>query len=153
MTIPHLEYNRSLLGKPIPAGTFTVSKEGILAFCLAVGESNPLYTDEDFARRQGHPALVAPPTYPNLFIRHLGRPEVISAPLRQRMHAGQAVEPIRPIYAGDTLTATTRLKDVYTKTGRTGTMAFIVWETTFTNQRGEGVARVRESFMARLKGE
>lgn len=150
MTTPQLDYNRSLLGKPIPAGTFPITKEGILAFCQAVGETNPLYTDEEFARRHGHPALVAPPTYPNLFIRHLGRPEVITVPLRQRMHAGQAVEPLRPIYAGDTLTATTRLKDVYTKTGRTGTMAFIVWETTFTNQKGEEVARVRESFMARL---
>lgn len=150
MTTPQLDFNRALLGKPLPAGTFTVTKEGILAFCRAVGETNPLYTDEEAAHHHGHPTLMAPPTYPNLFIRHLGRPEVIAVPLRQRMHAGQAVEPLHPIYAGDTLTATTRLKDVYTKTGRTGTMAFIVWETSFVNQSGKEVARVRESFMARL---
>ncbi|MCS7207583.1 MAG: MaoC family dehydratase N-terminal domain-containing protein [Dehalococcoidia bacterium] len=150
MPTPQVDFDRSLLGKPLPAGTFPVTAEGILAFCRAVGETNPLSTDEAYARRQGLPGLLAPPTYPNLFIRHLGRPEVVAVPLRQRLHAGQAVEPLRPIYAGDTLTATTRLKDVYTKTGRTGSMVFIVWETTFTNQRGEEVARVRESFMARL---
>jgi peptidyl-tRNA hydrolase len=41
------------------------------------------------------------------------------------------------------------LKDVYAKTGRSGTMVFMVWETTFRNQKGDVVADVQESYAAR----
>jgi hypothetical protein len=68
---------------------------------------------------------------------------------RTRFHAGQVVEPVAPIVAGDSLMACSYLKEVYPKTGRSGTMVFIVWETTFTNQRGDVAAKVRESYAAR----
>ena len=63
--------------------------------------------------------------------------------------AGQAIESHAPIRPGDTLNATTKLKEVYAKTGRTGTMVFVVWETTFSNQNGTVVAEVEESFARR----
>ena len=59
------------------------------------------------------------------------------------------LETLGPIQAGDSLTASSRLKDVYAKTGRTGTMVFIVWETVFSNQNGQAVAAVEESYAAR----
>ena len=65
------------------------------------------------------------------------------------MHAGQRVQALAPICAGDQLNASSHLKDVYAKTGRTGTMVFVVWETTFTNQDGKVVAEVEESFARR----
>ena len=43
----------------------------------------------------------------------------------------------------------TMLKEVYAKTGRSGKMVFVVWETSFTNQNNEDVARVRESYVRR----
>ena len=39
--------------------------------------------------------------------------------------------------------------ELYAKTGRTGTMVFVVWETTFSNQDGTVVAEVEESFARR----
>ncbi|HEU0021958.1 MAG TPA: MaoC family dehydratase N-terminal domain-containing protein, partial [Dehalococcoidia bacterium] len=68
---------------------------------------------------------------------------------RTRFHAGQRVQARAPILAGDFLTASSHLKEVYPKTGRSGTMVFIVWETTFRNQKGEVVADVQESYAAR----
>ena len=65
------------------------------------------------------------------------------------MHAGQRVQPKAPIVAGDQLTASSHLKEVYAKTGRSGTMVFVVWETIFTNQNNEVVADVQESFARR----
>ncbi|MBI4233632.1 MAG: MaoC family dehydratase N-terminal domain-containing protein [Chloroflexi bacterium] len=149
MVEQQVEFDRSLLNREFPAGTFEVTEETILRLCRAVGEANPLFTDRAEAQRQGHPGLVAPPTLCNLFIRGLNRPDLKLNFGKFRMHAGQALEPLRPIYAGDTLEARTRLKEVYAKTGRTGTMAFVVWETSFTSQRGEVVTLVRESFMVR----
>ena len=61
----------------------------------------------------------------------------------------RANQPKEKIVAGDSLTASSHLKEVYPKTGRSGTMVFVVWETTFRNQKGQVVADVQESFAAR----
>ncbi len=65
--------------------------------------------------------------------------------------AGQAIECLAPVRPGDTLLATTKLRDVYAKTGRSGKMVFVAWETTFTNQRSEAVALVRDTHVRRNK--
>ncbi len=49
-----------------------------------------------------------------------------------------------PVVAGDNLTMTKRIGDLYEKEGRSGTLVFVVMEFTFTNQRDELV--MRESF-------
>jgi hypothetical protein len=51
------------------------------------------------------------------------------------------------IYPGDTLTYSTCLADFYDKTGRSGTMRFVVRDTTVRNQHGEVVAMVRNPFI------
>ena len=63
--------------------------------------------------------------------------------------AGQYIEPEASVRAGDVLTCVARVKSVYKKTGRSGPMAFVVREHTFTNQRGETVARVGMSTVRR----
>lgn len=63
--------------------------------------------------------------------------------------AGQYIEPEASVKAGDVLTCVARVKSVYKKTGRSGPMAFVVREHTFTNQRGETVARVGMSTVRR----
>ena len=65
------------------------------------------------------------------------------------LFASQAIESVSPIRPGDTLEAKTRLKDVYSKTGRSGKMVFVVWETSFTNQNGETAVLVRDSYLRR----
>ena len=47
--------------------------------------------------------------------------------------------PVRP---GDTLTARASIHDVYDKTGRSGTMVFVIHRMDFTNQEGVAVATV-----------
>ena len=149
MTTQELEFDRSLLGVEHSAGTFPVEGETILKYCRAIGETDPIHMDEAAAKAAGHRALVAPPTFCTMFVRGLGRPDIKLKFGRTSFLAGQAIENLAPICAGDTLTATTRLKEVYAKTGRSGTMAFAVWETAFTNQHGQRVTAVQESFVRR----
>ena len=61
----------------------------------------------------------------------------------------RAFAPIKP---GDTIEATSRLKEVYAKTGRSGKMVFAVWQTRFVNQQGDTVALVDESYVRRNSG-
>ena len=147
--VMELEYNRSLYGREHEAGPFEVTKELIQAFSRSIRETNPIYTNEAAAQVAGYRSLVAPPTLCTVFVRRVSLPDIDLKFGRMRFHAGQRVQPRAPIVAGDCITASSHLKEVYPKTGRSGTMVFVVWETTFRNQNGQIVADVQESFAAR----
>jgi acyl dehydratase len=144
-----LDYDRSLYGKEHQAGPFEVTKEIVQSFSRSIGEEEAVYNDEAAAQAAGYGGLVAPPTMCTLFVRHVQLPDINLKFGRSRFHAGQRVQARGNILAGDSLTASSHLKEVYAKTGRSGTMVFIVWETTFSNQHGQVVADVQESFAAR----
>ena len=113
------------------------------------GESGAAFKSDDGAKELGYRGRIAPPTLPCILVRQVSLPDVKVKFGKTQMHAGQRVEPKAPVYSGDQLTASSHLKDVYAKTGRSGTMVFVVWETTFTNQDGTVVAEVQESFAKR----
>ena len=58
----------------------------------------------------------------------------------------QFFAPVRP---GDTITGVDRIAEVYEKTGRSGSMIFIVRESELSNQNGEKVAIIRQSLIRR----
>ena len=144
-----LNYDRSLHEKEHKAGPFEITAEMIQAVNASLGEKGPAFTSAEGARSGGFRGMIAPPTLCSIFVREVQLPDVGIDFGKTQMHAGQRVQPQAPIYAGDRLTASSRLKDVYAKTGRSGTMVFIVWETTFHNQDGQVVAEVQESFARR----
>ena len=101
------------------------------------------------ASETGNAGLVAPPTFCNIFTSGIKRPDIKLEFGDTGFFAGQAIECLVPVRPGDTLEARGKLRDVYAKTGRSGKMVFTVWETSFTNQTGEVVALVQESFVRR----
>lgn len=144
-----LDYDRSLYGKEHRAGPFKVTEKMVLEFTRSLAEAGPVFTDGAAARAAGYRGVLAPPTFCTIFVRRVALPDLNLKFGRMQVHAGQRVQSKAPIMAGDSLTASSHLKDVYPKTGRSGTMVFIVWETTFRNQLGEVVAEVEESFAKR----
>ena len=59
-----LDFDRSILGQVFDTTDFPpVTKEEILNFAAALGETNPLYTDEAAAAQSPYGGLVAPPTF------------------------------------------------------------------------------------------
>ena len=50
------------------------------------------------------------------------------------MDGGTDIEFFAPIRVGDTLTARSKIVDIYQKEGRSGPLIFVVRETTYTNQ-------------------
>ena len=144
-----LNYDRTLHEKEHRSGPFEITAEMIHATNASLGEKGVAFNSVEGGEQEGFRGMIAPPTLCSVFVREVQLPEVGVEFGRTQMHAGQRVQPIAPIYAGDTLTASSKLKDVYAKTGRSGTMVFIVWETTFRNQDSEIVAEVQESFARR----
>ncbi len=142
------EYDHSLYGVEHESGPFEVTNDIISVYARSIGEDNPVFIDRDAALAAGYADQVAPPTLCALFERG-ELPDIKLQFGRRQFHGGQRVTPRGTIVAGDTLTASSHLKDVYTKTGRTGTMAHVVWETTFRNQHGTIVADVQRSQVVR----
>ena len=50
---------------------------------------------------------------------------------------------------GDSITATGKVADVYEKSGSSGNLLFIIFETEYTNQHGHTVARLRGTAIRR----
>jgi acyl dehydratase len=145
----NITYDRSLLGVEHPVGSFQITSDMIVAFASATGETHPVYSDEAQAAAYG--GLKAPPTFCNNLIDGFKRPDIKLRFGDLALFASLAIEDLAPIRPGDTIEAKTALKDVYAKTGRSGTMVFAVWETSFTNQHGDTVVLVRESFVQRQR--
>ena len=78
---------------------------------------------------------------PPLFLITLGRTRRPQPAKGTAVKAGDDYHFIAPVRVGDTLTLVQRLKDIEVKQGKNGTMYLCIQESTFTNQRGEVVAK------------
>ena len=144
-----LVYDRSMLGVDHHIGTYPITREMILEFAASTNETHPLFSDEEQAKASAYGDLIAPPTFCNIFVDGVKRPDIKLEFGDVGLFASQSIESVSPIQPGDTLEARTHLQDVYSKTGRSGKMVFVVWETRFTNQNGETAVLVRDSFIRR----
>ena len=138
-----LDIDPSILGREFDRAEYDpVTVDELISFARAVGESHPCYI-------QAGPELVAHPTF---CVRFKGRkffPDTLPETLRFRMSfdAGKDIALGVPIRPGDVITIVSTLHEVYEKTGRTGSMVFVVVRFTMTNQRQETVAVVDNRFM------
>ena len=146
---PDVLFNRDALGKPFGVVTHAITRELVLGFCHAIGETNPMFTNDEAASRSPNGGIVAPPCLVGSFVRAMDPPDLELQFEGTIYMAGQWIEPVLPVRVGDEITCTARLTDVYRKTGRSGDMVFIVVEHTMTNQRGEVVARAGRSHVRR----
>jgi acyl dehydratase len=143
--------DRSMVGQEFDRTVFpAVTAEQIIAYARAYGETNPLYTDEEAAKRGPQGGLVAPPTFVfRLRGKHFMPKRLPKGLGRDGFDAGKDVEFFRPVRPGDVLTTATTVHDIYEKTGRTGSMIFLVLRTTVTDQEGETVAVIDQKMMFR----
>ena len=142
-----IKFDRSQLGVEYPAGKFHITKEMILEYSRAVGETNPAFSDEEAAKKTRYGGLVAPPSFVQTLTSDTGRPDIRLEFGDIGAVASQALESVEAIRPGDVLESTVKLKEVYAKTGRSGTMVFVVWETTYTNQSRRKVAASRTTML------
>ena len=119
----------------------------IIDFAKSTGETNSIHIGD----RNGEGDIIAPSTICNIFVNGLTRPDIKLEFGDLSFFAGQSIECKKSIQPEDVLNAYTKLHNVYSKTGRSGKMVFVVWQTTFKNQQGEVVAFVNESFVRRNK--
>jgi hypothetical protein len=128
---------RSRVGQAAPAISATVEAGHLKRFTEAIGDPNPRWETE------------APPTYLVALIpvsMHLAEAEEYG---KGWLNGGNRFEYMEPISVGDRITATGRIADVYEKTGSSGSLLFIIFETDYVNQDGRTVARLRGTAIRR----
>lgn len=145
--------DKDAIGRTGPPVTMRVEHGKIREFARAIKDDNPVYFDEDHARREAG-GIMPPPTFTQtvaFWAEGGGRPP-LDLDYRRLLHGGQEFEFVKPIHAGDILTAQTRIGDVYKKPGkRGGEMTFAVAETEFKNQHGEVVLYSRTTLIETAK--
>ena len=130
---------RAAVGVESESLTHEVEKGAIAKFAQAIGDDNPLYTDEEAARRSRYGGIIAPPT----FFRSMpsGPMKVdVSSPYSANLDGGSEWEYFEPVRPGDRITVTTMVSNVFERAGRLGNMLFIQRETKYVNQFGSTVA-------------
>jgi len=136
-----LEFDRAIIGTEFDRTVFApISHEEILEYADASGEPLPPADGR---------SPMAPPTF---VLRIRGRrfmPTNLPERVRTAFDAGKDIEFGARIRVGDVLTAVSTVHDIYEKTGRSGTMAFLVLRTVVTNQAGESVAVIDQKMMVR----
>lgn len=120
-----------------------VEKGQIRRFAAAIGEENPIHTDEKIAKAAGYSSLVAPLTFPASMCRIDSLLEELELDPQATMHAEEEYEYFRPICAGDEINVTHRLVDAYDKQAPNGRLLFIVIETRGTDKRSRPVFKGR----------
>mgnify|MGYP003385501122 CR=1 FL=1 len=143
--------DKTKIGHEFNSFTFDVEKGRLCFFADAIGETNPIYKDETAARNAGYKTIPAPATY--MMSIELGSPDFLPAltllnmDIGRILHGSQEFEYPGTIYAGDKITASSKIIDIFDKKG--GALEFVVLESSYTNQDGELVGKARQTVVYR----
>src|SRR5256885_4998138 len=132
--------NREFIGKAYGDVEFEVERDRIVQFADAIGDDDPRYRSDE---------PIAPPTFPTALQIAPGGQVVLDPELgldySRVVHGEQEYVVERPLRAGDTLTATPRIADIYTK----GPNEFLVTETIIRDENGDVVITGRSTLISR----
>jgi acyl dehydratase len=137
-----------------------VTSRDIRRFAQAIGATDPVHFDEEYARSTRHGAIVAPPlfcqtlTFDDVSPDHLpadGSPLELAVPIPAQRTVGGSSDYVihRLVRSGETIRITSQLKDIYTKQGRSGLLYILVVHTQFDDAGGAPVASETATYIKR----
>ena len=152
--------DKSKLGMEFPAYTFTVEKDKIVEFAIAVSQKenkeqiNPIYYDEEAAKKAGYQGIPVPPTFPTSSFFWtggglMGTVKTLGIDLGKLLHREEEYEYFGSIYAGDVITRKMKVIDMLKKGTKNKIVEVTILETELINQRGELVLKYRTTLMER----
>jgi acyl dehydratase len=134
--------NKALIGRATPTVVAEVKAEETIPFAEALGDLNPLYIDEEAAKKSPFGSLLAPPTFPvTLAAGNIGPDLFFELELNfaSIIHGEQEFEYFRPLQVGETITIEGRVADITEEQGEDGVLDVVVLETSGCDQAGEEV--------------
>ena len=124
---------------------FEIDPKVTSEYARLCGETATRFVDEN------DPDFQAPPTYIASLSGGRSLPKDFPR-FGLGMDAGKGVECIQPIRPGQTITGRTHIHDIYTKTGRSGRMIFVVSRLEFYDKDGNHLANSDSRIVMRERG-
>ena len=142
-------------------------------FIHAIMDDDPIYYDEEYAKKTRYGAIVCPPLFPtSVSRRQLGTPDPVTEGFKanpdfdalaasgqvarpgdlpqldlshipRMLNGGNSIEFFQYMKLGEKTVSKTRIVDIYEREGRSGHMVFMVNETEVRNDKGELLMRSR----------
>ncbi len=146
LNIKHL---RGKIGVEWEPRVYEIEKGMLRRFAQAIDDPNPLWQNEEYARKSRYGGIVAPPT----FVLTIGFDQIqqqisTSIPSGSILHGDTTLEYYQPIRPGDVITATTKITNLRERQGEKSRTLFISCELTYINQRQELVAKCRQMIVS-----
>ena len=130
-----------------PANSRVIEAGAIRRFVEALGDTNPLYVDPEYARQTRWGGVIAPPTFLCTISAPLTLPELGYG--RVNLNGGSSYDWYRPVRPGDVITAQASLLEVRGVQGGSGSMLMMVRSIRYTDQDGRLVAEGRGTSIRR----
>lgn len=149
---------RDMVGRMTQPIVNEIEAGAIKRYAEAVGDPNPLYSDIQYARKSRYGGIICPPGFFGWSMKVTSGAIEMMAPvfgalieggLLRILDAGREYDFFHPIRAGDRLAWYARFANVKEKEGKAGNMVLVTMEITYINQRGDMVAKARQTFIAR----
>lgn len=146
------ELSKDLVGTKLKAYTITVERGKIREFCMAIGETNPVYTDVKAAKEAGFEDTPIPPTFQTSF-QFWGYPEIFDDMARmgidtnRLLHMKEEYTYLKPVYPGTVIHAEGEVVDV-----KTGKMDMVTFKTTYKSESGEALIEAEMAIVIRPEG-
>jgi len=151
------------IGEPVVR---EVEKGAIKKLADAIGDTNPLYWDEEYAKKSRYGSIIAPPCFFGWPVKWAGSVTFFYMPqfaelyqewmdimtkagYPRRLGGGNEFEFFQPVRAGDILTSTLKIADITEREGKSGKLIFTTFEVPYVNQNGEMVTKLRNTMICR----
>jgi acyl dehydratase len=125
-------------GEPRRTIPYTLTKEDIRKLCEVLGDTHPLYVDEEYAKRSHFGGIIAPPSI-HILLMFSCTPNDDWMRSPGTVNAGQSWSYNVPARPGDTIRLEARALDKFIRKNR----LFVVHDNVFFNQRGEVICAGR----------
>jgi acyl dehydratase len=135
-----------------------LGRASIRYFALALGDDNPLYVDDDYAREAGYASVIAPPTLVCETCQYAHRRPDEEGYIGHEWHlpvegcrlirAGNEYEFVRPVLPADRISVTWTLERIEERSRASGgTQLFVTSVARYRDAAGEMVAVNRETLV------
>ena len=147
---------RAWIGRQSPSRPLEIlSQSDVRRYVDATGDANPLWLDDEFARRSGYQCRLLPPTLvgwiPFSFREGTERANSDPTDLRRQLplppeytnvrNAGSETEWVQPAYLGEQLSTKSCILDIVARQGRAGLGIYITQEEQVINSAEQVVLR------------
>ena len=139
--------SKKLVGTEAEPVVFEIEKGTLRRFADAIEDHNPLWRDEEYAKKSKYGCMVAPPCLPCTTVAGFTGRIKIDLPLKGIVASGDKLEILRPLRVGDVIICNQKLVSLRERKSKKGTRVYVTFENIFTDQNGEIVAKGQASYV------